>query len=186
MSKDLQNQIDEIQKQYYESNKKNTLFKKAQKNDLAQQVSSNIDITTLLNNTCYIIESTNNVIIDYTVFKLYIHSKLYDTLINHICSIFELVLMNNLEYNIHINLNGFTISAAERYKEFISKFTSQVMTRTDEKFSKQLIKLSIYYPPSVIETIKKMFMSFVHRDIKEKVNIIEKSKSEELYKQLFK
>ena len=81
MSKDLQNQIDEIQKQYYESNKKNTLFKKAQKNDLAQQVSSNIDITTLLNNTCYIIESTNNVIIDYTVFKLYIHSKLYDTLI---------------------------------------------------------------------------------------------------------
>ena len=59
------------------------------------------------------------------------------------------------------------------------------MTRTDEKFSKQLIKLSIYYPPSVIETIKKMFMSFVHRDIKDKVNIIEKSKSEELYKQLF-
>ena len=115
------------------------------------------------------------------VFDYYIKSSLHVSL-----CVISFTLLIYIQNNIHINLNGFTISAAERYKEFISKFTSQVMTRTDEKFSKQLIKLSIYYPPSVIETIKKMFMSFVDRDIKEKVNIIEKSKSEELYKQLFK
>jgi hypothetical protein len=61
-------------------------------------------------------------------------------------------------YNIHINLDTFTISAAERYKSLIELFSKKceelcVNKPENELYTSLVDKLVVYNTPNIIDTI---------------------------------
>ena len=61
----LEEQLAAYKQKYYDSNKKNTFFKKSQKMDCAKEVSQNFSLQQLLDNSVYVVENTNYIYIDY-------------------------------------------------------------------------------------------------------------------------
>ena len=177
MSENLLNQLEEFQKQYYTENTKNTFFKKSQKSDLAQKISESIDIQQLLNETAYSNEATNKVFINYSVFKMFANSNNYDAIITHILGLFQGKINSSDNYECHINLNGFTVSAAERYKDFVRAFCNRCLGGTTP-YSSKLFKMCIYHPSTMIQQISKLFTPFTTPEVRDKVIILTKAESD--------
>lgn len=177
MSSQLLKEIEDYQNKYYENNDKNTIFKTSQKNNLASSISSRFDTNKLLTMLCYPIINTNIVIIDYSVFKLFANPNNYEIITNHILGEFKKIIETYDNFECHINVNTFTISAAERYKSMIKIFCSKSLA-SDTPYSDKISKLIIYYPPSMIQSISKVFSPFINPNVKEKVIIYDKTSSD--------
>lgn len=177
MSSQLLKEIEEYQNKYYENNDKNTIFKNTQKNNLASSISSRFDTNKLLTMLCYPIINTNIVIIDYSVFKLFANPNNYEIITNHILGEFKKIIETYDNFECHINVNTFTISAAERYKNMIKIFCNKSLA-SDTLYSDKISKLIIYYPPSMIQSISKVFSPFINPNVKEKVIIYDKTSSD--------
>ena len=117
----MSNILDEIENkksEIYNESGKNMFFKKQQKNDVAQQISQQFDMNQLLNLTCY--SEDNQIVIDYTIIKLYAHPDNYSQIIDYIMALYT--TKKHLKVTFHFNINGFTVTSAERYKDFIKMY----------------------------------------------------------------
>lgn len=178
MSSNLQKQIEEFQNKYYDENKKNSFFKKNQKKDLAKKISDSFDLNLLLNETCYSFDELN-IIIDYNKFKLFANSDNYKTITSHILKLFSNSINKYYSFQCHLNLDSFTVSAAERHKEMIEEFCNQCLGNSS--FSEKLTTIYIYYPPSLIENIAKLFSNLINPVVKDKVIFYTKQESDEYW-----
>ena len=150
----------------------------------AQQISNNFDLNDLIEKTEYNIPNTSSVYFDYTIFKLYAHESNYQLLINHILRIFDYCIDTYGEYVVHVNLDSFTVSAAERYKKIIELFNLSCIQNTNYLYTKQLKTWYIYYPPSVIDMIQQILKSVIESEVLNKINVISKKDSSEELKKL--
>ena len=181
---DIQPEIARVQTEFYETNQKNTLFKKQQKYDCAKQVLSQIPLEQLLQHTCYHIPNTNRVYIDYTIFKTYASPEIFDTISKHIFSVCAYAQNTYVQYEVHLNINGLTVSAAERYKDLIISFCNQCLQH-NTSFASTLEFFAVYYTPAAIEHIKFMFKPFVFKEVYSKFRFISKADSANALKDLF-
>ena len=78
-------------------------------------------------------------------------------------------------YEVHVNLNTFSVSSCERYKEIIIKFCNACLNNST-KFSEKISKLYIYNIPTVFDTISKILNPFIDPLIYSK--IVKYSKNE--------
>ena len=186
MESKLLDEISNFEEKYYQENSKNVIFKKNQKIDLAKQVSNNFDINILLNNLCYIIKDTNKVVIDYNILKLFANEDNFDVILKYILFNFTEIIKKYNNFEVHMNLNSFTISAAERYKKLVELFCKLCLNNKDSyDYAKLCTKFHIYNVSSTFEQIVTLFKPFVSPDVKEKVCILKKSEStENLWKSL--
>jgi hypothetical protein len=186
MESKLLDEISNFEEKYYQENSKNVIFKKNQKIDLAKQVSNNFDINILLNNLCYIIKDTNKVVIDYNILKLFANEDNFDVILKYILFNFTEIIKKYNNFEVHMNLNSFTISAAERYKKLVELFCKLCLNNKDSyNYAKLCTKFNIYNVSSTFEQIVTLFKPFVSPDVKEKVCIFKKSEStENLWKSL--
>jgi len=177
----LLDEVEKFQNTYYsQSGGKNVLFKKTQKFDCASQISSNFDIQTLLNKTIYIIENTNKIFIDYTVFKLYGNPNNYKLIIDRVFLLFLETIQKYGNFECHINLNTFTMTAAERYKKIIEIFCCECLQNRDNtKYALYLSKMYIYNAPNMLDTIAKIFMHLIEPSVRTKIEIYNKTDSNE-------
>lgn len=178
---DIETQINNFITNYYNEKGKNTLFKKNQKLELATQIAQKFSVDELLNNMCYIIN--NKVIIKYSIFKLFVHNDNYNQVINYILQKFDNVIAKNEKFECHVNIDGFTISAAERYQDFIKSFAN-ISLSANNCYSNKISCLKVYFPPVIIDKIKTLFGRFVDKDVKEKIEIINKNDSIERWNSL--
>ena len=81
--------INTFKEDYYSKNSKNYFFKNAQKNELANEISSQFELDKLLHSTAFQIANTENVFFDYTVFKLYANDTNYNYIIQHVLNLFH-------------------------------------------------------------------------------------------------
>ena len=178
MESKLLNEISNFEEKYYQDNSKNTFFKKSQKMDLAKQVSNNFDINVLLQNLCYMKKSTNQVVIDYNILKLFANDENFKTIIIHILKVFTDTINIFGNFEVHMNLNTFTISAAERYKKLVELFCKLCLNNKETyDYAKVCNKFYIYSVSNTFEQIVNLFKPFVSPDIKEKVSVLKKSES---------
>ncbi len=178
MESKLLNEISNFEEKYYQDNSKNTFFKKSQKMDLAKQVSNNFDINVLLQNLCYMKKSTNQVVIDYNILKLFANDENFKTIIIHILNVFTDTINIFGNFEVHMNLNTFTISAAERYKKLVELFCKLCLNNKETyDYAKVCNKFYIYNVSNTFEQIVNLFKPFVSPDIKEKVSVLKKSES---------
>jgi|UniRef100_A0A6C0JK34 hypothetical protein len=175
--------IQELSDKYFLENKKNSIFKNFQKIECANMITDSIGIDNLIVNTFFIIKNTNSIFIDYTVFKRFIVPEYYSKVVNYITSLIKTCITNYGTFNMHINLDSFTVSAAERYKNIIIIFLNNSIG-TD--YSIKLNNLFIYNTPSAFQTISTLLSPLVEPTVKNKMVIYDKNDSTEILKILFR
>lgn len=171
---------DEIQKvkdNYYDSHKKNCLFKNAQKLDCAQHVSNNLDLQKMIQCTAFIIPNTNKIYYNYMVFKTYGNESNHLILYEYVTGLISKILENYETFEFHVNLKTFTISACQRYYGMITS------TFDDNKFFTNLMgKLFVYNTPSIVDQVNRLLyhsikdilpkVEYFHKDSDEKIKVL--------------
>ena len=174
---DLLAQVNKFKDSYYSKNSKNTFFKKTQKADCAEQISQQFDINILLANTVYIVGDTNQVFFDYSVFKLYANESNYQQIVDYVLILFDIVIRKHGSYVTHVNIDTFTVSAAERYKKVIQTFNAACIRNTEFVYTQRLQSWHIYNPPSVIDMVHKILKPFIEPSVFHNARIISKEDS---------
>jgi len=176
---DLEREIEKTKSEFYsESGGKNTFFKKQQKYDCAKQVVSKISLEVLLNRTCNIIENTNCVHIDYPLLKTYASPEIFETIADYIIMNFQTVKDKYGNLQIFLNFDGFTVSAAERYKSLIEVFCMKCFQR-NTGFAPVVLQFVVYNSPNVMDAIKHIVMPFMEENVKAQLRVVSKKDSDE-------
>lgn len=173
MDNDFASKISSLQNQFYASSGgKNSIFKKQQKFECATTICENMGIDELIQKTFYRIPNTNKIYGDYTVFKLYANPTNFEYISFKLLELTNSVYSEYGDYEAHINLDSFTISACERYKSFITTYCDKCFgcrpSDTDDTKC-NLSKMYIYNTPSVIDSISKILKPLLHPDVRNRI-----------------
>ena len=133
------------------------MFKNSRKTECSQFIWENINSREDLMGLT-IFYDDNNIYINYPIFKLFVIPEIYDIIMDYIIRIIVELINKNGKYNIHVNIDGFTISAAERYMGIINTVFERVF-RTE--YVHYLEKIYIYNAPSVIDFLKNIFQGLI-------------------------
>ena len=180
-------EMQEIQENLYEKNGgKNFFFKNAQKKEIAKNISENFDLKTLLNQCIYILptESSNEIYIHYPTIKLFIHDEIYEDIIQHLLNLYDECIIKYGNYKLNINLDGFTISAAERYKMCVYLFSKKYIEKYITYDDNCIEKINIFNTPSVIQHIIKLFKHLFPSNIDHKIVYCSKKDSPSIMKNM--
>jgi hypothetical protein len=183
-SDEILTKIDELKKQYYNENEKNAFFKKKQKLECANAISQNFDLQQLMNSTVFVIPNTKHIYFNYPLFKTYANFDIYAMLIEHTLRILNGCIDNYGEFEMHVNLNTFSISAAERYYNAIRMFCEECL-KNQKEYYKKITYMHIYHAPSLFDNISKLLDRFINPVIKSKIKRYTKEDSEIVIKKLY-
>ena len=181
---DFLNKITKLQNDFYSKNPKNVLFKSQQKTNCASAVSTQMDMNTLIQNTVYIINNTNKIFIDYTIFKVYANPSNYQDIVDYVLSLFDFAIQRFGNFEVHLNLNTFTVTACQRYKKIIETFITGCL-RNNTEYIKKIDKLHIYNTPTVFDNIALILNQLIHPEVKDKIVLYNKTDSNERIQCLF-
>jgi len=176
--------MEKYKEDFYQSQGKNTFFKKSQKMDCAKQISETFPLAEMIQQTISIIPGTNKIIFNYQLFKLYANDGNYADIIQGVVKLYDIVLQTYSTFEAHIILDTFTISAAERYKLAIKIFCEKCMNSTT-KYSQYLSCMYIYYTPSMIESISTLLSPFIDPLVKDRIVMYSKQESDNLLQALY-
>ena len=175
--------LNEFKLNYYKNNSKKYLFKEKQKSELSTLIIANFDVDELLKASIRMLENTNKIYIDYTIFKLYANESIYNKIIDSIMNFFDVAISNYGNFECHINIDGFTITAAHRYQKLIGLFCD-MCAKTNSTHKDKLVTFNVYHSPYIMDSIKKILDPYIHSEIKDKIRIISKQDSESKLKEL--
>jgi hypothetical protein len=175
MSESLLNELNKFKDTYYIENKKKIFQKKSQKYEVAKEITSRFDINVLLQKTAYIIPNTNKVFVNYLMFKQFAQPDNYELFVKYVQNLVYIVIDKKKSFECHINIESFTISAAERYKGVIKTFSEGVFGYTEN-----MDAIYVYNSPLMIEKISKVFLQFIDQSIKNKITLVNKTDGEEI------
>ena len=119
-----------------------------------------------VNVACY-----NRIYVDYSIIKMYIDVSVYDKIVDRLFSLLMECCCKTEDsgessFEIHINLEGFTITSAERHKVVIEQFCQRMDNTKCFEFMRIMY---IYNTPSMIDAISSLFSYLVHPNIKQKM-----------------
>jgi hypothetical protein len=172
--------LTKIKTDFYTTEQKSTFFKNAQKTKCAEKITTQINLADLLKNTIYIIPNTNKVFIYYPLFKQFASDSIKENIIEYIINILIDCTSIYGHYEMHIDLNGFSISAAERYKLSIQLFCHKCLGLKNARFADLVDKLYVYNTPSIMESIIQIFSPFIDPVIPRKLVCYSKTVSTSL------
>ena len=158
----LKNNLQQLQNEFYNNSNKNFFFRSKQKLDCAQIVGSQYDLETLLYNTFVIIPNTNKIFMDYTIFKLFANPSNYDNIISHLYALIKHCIDNYGNYEVHVNLDTFSVSSCHRYKDILKIYCNMCLNNETE-FNIKLVKVSLYNIPNVFDTISQILNPFIDK-----------------------
>ena len=175
--------MEKCQQEYYQTQGKNTFFKKSQKQECAKGVSQAFPLEDMLQRTIYVVPEKNKLVFDYPVFKLFATSDNFDTIIQRVIDSYDVLLSQYPNFEVHIILDGFTISAAERYKSVIQLFCNRCMT-SQTRYTQFITAMYLYYTPSMMESISTLLKPFIDPGISQRIVMYSKSESPAIFQQL--
>jgi len=152
------------QHEYYEKNSKNMIFKNSQKNDCANYVSTNTNLQRMIQCTAVIIPNTNIIYYNYLLFKTYANDDNTQPLMVHITNLVNILIERYSNFEFHVNLKSFSVSACQRYYPYIHSIFD-----TQKSFIQNISKFVIYHTPNVIQQMTRM----LHPCIRDYTSIIE-------------
>ena len=176
MSDNLLNDLEKFKSSYYSENKKNVLFKKDQKMDMASKISTEFNLDTLICKTIYILPGKNEIYFDYNVFKMFAHPSNYLSFVTYTQMLIVQCIQACGSFVCHMNINSFTASAAERYKGVLELFNT-ITERDDTNYSPKMTKLHVYNTPSSLEHIYKLISGLIDPEVRSKIVFHNKAES---------
>lgn len=180
----LINNIKQMKNEFYAKQGKNMFFKSKQKLELATSVANSMNLEDLMQRTIFVIKDTNKVFMDYTIFKSYANPENYQTIAKYILFLLSYCVDNFDSFEIHINLDTFSVSACHRYQAVIETYLNECL-KHETPFTDKLIKMCIYNTPSVFDTIHKMLTPFIHEKVSKKIEFYNKTESQSTLAHLF-
>jgi hypothetical protein len=121
--------------------------------------------------TIYIIPQTNQIFIDYPVFKTYVNSSVYDMIIQHLLQIIDTTLGQFQYFELHINMNTFTPTAAQRYIDIINLFINKCLNYP--LYINKLSQIYMYNAPKMFDQIMRLFSGIINDEIKTKITLVQ-------------
>jgi len=176
--------MEKFKNDYYSDQGKNSFFKKSQKMECAKEICQKFNVYEMIQRTVYRISNTNRVIFDYTVFKIFANPDNYDLFVSQVINVYDQILSEYDKFEVHIILESFTISAAERYKDVIKLFSARCMSAAT-KYSSLLTKMCIYYTPVMMDSISSIMRPFIDPDVSKRIVMYSKAESQEKFNALF-
>ena len=176
--------MEQYKDEYLQSKGKNTFFKKNQKIDCAKEISQTFSLEDMIQQTVFNIPNTNKIVFDYNVYKLYAHPGNFETIVEGVIRLYDNVLLTYSSFEMHVLLNSFSISAAERYKHAIQLFCNKSIN-SDTQYSELITNIYIYHTPVMIESISTLLKPFIDKRITNKVVYYSKGESDDILKKLF-
>ena len=173
MSEDLMKELDKYKNNFYRENKKSVFTKKSQKYELAKEITSKFDVNILLQKTAYIIPNTNKLFVNYKMFKQFAQPDNYELFVKYVQNLVHVIIKKRSNFECHIDIDSFTISAAERYKGVVQIFCKEVFG-----FTEYMGGVYVYNSPTMIDKISKVFMHFLDQELRDKIIIVKKEGSE--------
>lgn len=179
MSNRIEDELIKIQSDFYSSQPKNLFLKKSQKSECADFVTTQLCLDELIHHTIYVIPNTKTIYMDYPVFKCYATSTNYEKIVSHILKLIDQLICNHNEFNIHVNLSSFTLTAAERYSQMLQLFCETICkkTNTNFKYTDYMKKMHIYNTPNTIHLITPLLSRFINDSISDKIAYFSKEQS---------
>lgn len=155
----LINDISSIREEFYNSTRKKIFFTNSQKKECADYITSKISLPELIHGTVYIIRDSM-IYIDYSLFKQYASPTNYDFILKHLFDCIYNVMQKHGQFELHVYLATFSISAAERYKDFIQAFY-RIYFQSDIDYCDKMTGMYIYHVPSMMNTISTLLRSYM-------------------------
>ena len=183
-SVELFEQIHQLQQDYYEQNDKKRFFKKKQKIECASIISNAFDFQRLLNATVFIIPNTSHIFFDYPTFKTYAHPDIYQQIVSHAIQQIDHCIESYGSYEMHLNMNTFSVSAVNRYRECIMIYCNECMKNME--YYKKIVNMHMYNVPTLFDSIAIVLDTFINPDIKSRIIQYSKSDSEIVIPKLMK
>jgi hypothetical protein len=168
--------IMKVQSDFYSFQNKHVFFRKSQKQDCANYVVTQIPLDTLLKRTIMGISETNVIYMDYTVFKTYATSDNYVQIARCLLKYIQTTIETYGSFDLHMNLQSFSMSAAERYMEAIQLFCEECHKK-DENYLDRMGNMYIYNTPNMVGMITTIIRKFTNDSIKEKLVCYSKEES---------
>lgn len=173
----LEDELSNIQREFYLSQPKKMFLTKTQKTECAEYLVQKLSLEQLMRHTVYVIENTNIVFIDYPLFKQYMTSIHYDKFIQYVLQIISNVITIHGTYEMHINLLSFSVSAVEKYYVIIHTFYDICCQPENAMVVMRLSGIHIYYTPIMIHVIKTMLSKMNVESIRGKTLFYTKEES---------
>ena len=159
---DIMRKINGAKQEFYQSNQKNVLFKNKQKFDCAASIMANINEEEVFKNIFQI--EDDFLIMQYPVFKLVANPENYERMANFIFRTTEKLLDKYEIYYVRVVTTGLTISAVERYKDFI-KLVSKLGLNNNKGFLRRLSKIYIIDCPSFADYALKAVVPLIDNNL---------------------
>lgn len=167
------------QREFYEKAAKNVFFKKSQKMECARLVFERFDLATLMAHTCYPAPGSGaRIFLDYPVFKMFANERNYGAIVAHIMALLDRTIAAHGGFEFHVDLDSFTVSAAERYRPIIDIFSNACLA-SNTLYSELMGAMHVYHTPSVVDAVSKMLGPIVPPVIKTKLRFLSKVESPE-------
>jgi hypothetical protein len=173
----LMERINKMREEYAVENKKWGISTKQYKIDCANSVLQKIDIDTLLNSTAIILPNTHHIYFDYTVFKTFAVPELYDRIMSWVISKLRYCVNTYGTYEIHVNLQSFSVSGFNRYRTIIEMYSNEINMNHPE-FHEKMKTMHVYNIPPTMDAISKLMAPFIHPTVREKIVKYDKPSSE--------
>jgi hypothetical protein len=168
---------------YSQSGGKNLFFKKTQKLDIAKMISEKFDLNEIISTCIYILPGKKNEIyIDYTILKLFIHDDIHEKIIDYLLVLYNECVAKYGKFSLNLNLDGFTISAAERHKNAVKLFSQKCLDTPEYRYGELTEKIRIFNTPSIMETVVQMFKPFFAKNIAQRIELYKKNDSLDIMK----
>lgn len=176
---ELEKEIAKAKDEFYSgSGGKNTFFKKQQKFDCAKQIVNRVSLDMLLARSCYIVPNTYCAHIDYPTLKLYASPETFATISEYIMANFKKVTDEYGTFEVFLNLDGLTVSGAERYRGLIETFCGRCFN-LNTGFSQTITRFVVYNSPNIIEAIKPIVLPFMEENVRMRLTVVHKKDSAE-------
>jgi hypothetical protein len=166
---DIMQKINNAKEQFYSETPKNTFFKKQQKFDCASSVMSGLNEMEVFSNVFVV--KDNSIVFNYPVFKTIANPYYYEKMADYLFIISSQIIDAYGSYNIVANCTGITISAVERYKEFVTVVSKRGLNNNRGLLAKLNI-VNIYNPPSFVDHGLKIIVPLVDNNLWSKINIV--------------
>lgn len=177
-SQELFQQVNSMRDEYYEQNGKNRIFKSSQKNQLATEVCNRFNLQQMIQHTSYIIPNSNKLYFSYPLFKTYGNPENCGDMSMYVKEhLITQILQTRPNFEMHVNLKGFTVSACQRFFSAIKWLFDE---NTD--LTERMVHLYIYHTPNVIDQIRKLLylciqsildkITYYHKDSDDKIAVL--------------
>ena len=175
--------LQKIKDEYYSATPKRLFFgKTSQKAECAHNIAMHFSIEELMRATVFPIPHTNKLYFDYTLFKMYATPVHYEPIVGYMTHEINSLIDAHTQFELHVNLQTFSVSAAERYRDAIQLFGASTHASCGGECMRSCLhKLYIYHTPCVMRSISHVLSGILSRffndDIRHKVVMVDKESS---------